>query len=296
MNYTIQNQYLQVEISSRGGELRSIQDSRGREYLWQGDPASWDERGPNLFPYIGRTTDQTYTLRGKSYHMPLHGFLSGSQMTLVSQTADCLSLCLKDCRETLEIWPFHFCLTITWTLKEASLTVTFQVENLDSRTMYFGIGGHPGFRLPVNPALRFEDYRVDFGPDAAPRQILLSPDCFVLEQDVPLQLENGRYLPLSHKLFEKDAIVMKDMPKEITVESPLDHKKIRACFPDMAYLGLWSFGSADFLCIEPWSSLPSRKDVVEDLETQPGLISLDAEKTYVNSWSISILTESPSET
>ena len=35
MNYKISNSKLSVEISSKGGELRSIQDAEGKEYLWQ---------------------------------------------------------------------------------------------------------------------------------------------------------------------------------------------------------------------------------------------------------------------
>ncbi|WP_308784031.1 aldose 1-epimerase family protein [uncultured Blautia sp.] len=291
MNYTIKNQYLAVEISSSGGELRSVRDSEGTEYLWQGDPDSWEERGPNLFPYIGRTTRQTYTYQGKEYHMPLHGFLIGSEMELADRTDDSLSLCLKTSQKTLVIWPFHFCLTITWKLDGSTLSVSCQVENQDEKTMYFGIGGHPGFHIPMDSSLVFDDYRIDFGKNASPQQILLSDDCFILEKNVPLELEEGRYLPLSHELFARDAIVMKNMPKEITIESPKSHRKIHATFPDMDYLGLWNCGNAPFVCIEPWSSLPSRKDLVEDLETQPNLISLKAGKKYVNTWSVSVISD-----
>ena len=56
MIYEIENQYLRVQISSKGGEFQSIRDKSGREYLWQGDEATWTDRGPNLFPYIGRMT------------------------------------------------------------------------------------------------------------------------------------------------------------------------------------------------------------------------------------------------
>lgn len=294
MNYKIKNEYLTVEISSKGGELRSIQDTEGTEYIWQGNPDSWDESGPNLFPYIGRTTKKLYTYQGQHYHMPLHGFLSSSEMELKEQTENSLSLCLKTSDETLEVWPFHFLLTITWKLDNSTLTVTYQVHNQENKTMYFGIGGHPGFHLPLNTNLTFEDYRVDFGENATPQQILLSDDCFVLEKTVPFTLENKRYLSLSHDLFEKDAIVMKNMPKQITIESPKDHKKICVSFPDMEYLGLWSCNSAPFVCVEPWSSLPSRKDIIEDLETQPNLISLKSGKQYINTWNISIISENRS--
>ena len=56
MNYKISNSILTVKISSRGGELRSMCDSDGQEYIWQGDKEIWEDRAPNLFPYIGRLT------------------------------------------------------------------------------------------------------------------------------------------------------------------------------------------------------------------------------------------------
>ena len=92
MNYKISNSKLSVEISSKGGELRSIQDAEGKEYLWQGDVASWTDRGPNLFPYIGRMTDGQYRYQGKMYHMDIHGFLPYMEMTLVEKKEDELVL------------------------------------------------------------------------------------------------------------------------------------------------------------------------------------------------------------
>ena len=49
MNYTIENDRLKIQISSRGGEMQSVIRD-GREYLWQADPQYWDEKAPNLFP------------------------------------------------------------------------------------------------------------------------------------------------------------------------------------------------------------------------------------------------------
>ena len=50
MIHTIQNQHLQVSASTAGAELRSIRGCGGTEYLWQGDPAYWGDRAPNIFP------------------------------------------------------------------------------------------------------------------------------------------------------------------------------------------------------------------------------------------------------
>ena len=58
----------------------------------------------------------------------------------------------------------------------------------------------------------------------------------------------------------------------------------------MTYLGIWHTPKAnvDFVCIEPWTSLPSRDGIIEDIEKQDNLICLDVNKEYENTWSITI--------
>ena len=67
-------------------------------------------------------------------------------------------------------------------------------------------------------------------------------------------------------------------------------RRVTVSYPDMDYIGFWhaTLTEAPYVCIEPWSSLPSRQDIVEDLSTQPGLKSLKAGGVYRNSWSIEI--------
>ena len=95
---------------------------------------------------------------------------------------------------------------------------------------------------------------------------------------------------LSHGLFDDDAIILSDIPRMITLKSDLGKKKICVEYPGMNYLGIWHWPGTDapYVCIEPWSSLPSRKDVIEAFETQENLISLDSGKVYENKVTISI--------
>ena len=55
--------------------------------------------------------------------------------------------------------------------------------------------------------------------------------------------------------------------------------------------GIWSPAgkNAPFVCIEPWMSLPSRQDVVEDLERQPGIRVLAPGEVYENRLNIRLL-------
>lgn len=235
MNYTISNEKLTLVVSSKGGEFQSVKDAEGQEYLWQGDAATWTDRGPNLFPYIGRMTEKSYKYQDTVYHMDIHGFLPYDEMELVEQKADSLTLRLVSSPETRKQYPFEFTLDITWKLEGEKITITYQVKNTDDKKMYFGIGGHPGFQIPIEKNLKFEDYRIDFGEDSKPRRILFSEDCFVLEEDEAFALEEGRYLNLEHNLFDDDAIVLKEMPREVTLESAKGSKKITVAFPRGEY-------------------------------------------------------------
>jgi len=290
MKYEISNEFLKVKADAEGAILWSVTDKDGFEYIWQGDDRYWNEHGANLFPYIARLWEKSYIFQGKTYHMDIHGFLPYDEMELVEQKADSLTLRLVSSPETRKQYPFEFTLDITWKLEGEKITITYQVKNTDDKKMYFGIGGHPGFQIPIEKNLKFEDYRIDFGEDPKPRRILFSEDCFVLEEDEAFALEEGRYLNLEHNLFDDDAIVLKEMPREVTLESAKGSKKITVAFPDMDYLGIWHWPhvEVDYVCIEPWSSLPSRKNVVEDLEKQADLLSLESGQEYTNTWSITI--------
>ena len=82
-------------------------------------------------------------------------------------------------------------------------------------------------------------------------------------------------------MFDDDAIVLTNSGSSVTLRSPNGTHSVRAEYPDAPYIGFWHRPKTDapYICIEPWYSLPSRQDVVEALETQPSLLSVEAGKT-----------------
>lgn len=288
---TIKNNCFTAAINLTGAQLWSIQDNTGREYLWQGDPLTWPDKAPVLFPYIARMTDKSYTFQGQKYEMDIHGFAKDSLFQVLEHQENKLTLHLHENAETLKQYPFCFDFYITYILTENTLSVEYRVENRSQYTMYFGIGGHPGFRVPLEDDLSFEDYSVIFHEKCQPKRVAFSQDCFVLEPPFPpFALEEDQKLSLRHDLFDEDAIILENMSREITLYSEKGCRKVTVSYPDMTYLGLWHWPHTEvpYLCIEPWSSLPSRKNVIEALEQQENLISLPAQETYVNCWSITI--------
>lgn len=290
MKYQIKNDKLQVEIMDLGAQMCSVKDAEGTEYLWQGDPNYWGDMAPNLFPYIARMTDKKYTVYGKTYEMDIHGFAKDTVFNVEKKSENHIVFSITDSQITLEQYPFAFLFEIDYRLEDNRLLVTYGVKNKDNKTMYFGVGGHPGFNVPLEEGLNFEDYYLEFDTVEPVKHIGFSDDCFVTGKDIPYELKNGTGIELRHDLFDNDAIILGGMSKGVTLKSDKGKKSIHVTYPDMSYLGLWHWPKTDapYICIEPWSSLPSRKGIVEDLAMQPGLVTLDANGEYYNRFVIEI--------
>lgn len=311
MIYTLRNSEMEVQVSSKGGELVSMKDADQTEYIWIGDATYWKRHAPQLFPCIGRLTNNQYRMDGALHEMGQHGFLRDYELTKVeseeqagaetvrdaagqagaeAETVTSLHLQLQSDTSTRQLYDRDWTVDIFYSLCGKTLSVRFQVRNCDTRTMRFGYGIHPGFNVPLNPALRFEDYRLDFHEVSTPKQMELTERYTISGGMHDYALAEGRYLPLQHSLFDHDAIILKDMPHTVTLGSQKDEKKVTVTFPDMPYLGIWHAPETDapFVCIEPWSSLPSTDGVIDEFETKPDFITVEPEETYTNSWSISI--------
>ncbi len=290
MIYTLKNSEMEVQVSSKGGELVSLRDAEQTEYIWIGDARYWKRHAPQLFPCIGRLTNNQYSMDGALHEMGQHGFLRDYELTKVEESETSLHLQLQSYASTRQLYDREWIVDIFYTLCGKTLSVKFQVRNCDTRTMRFGYGIHPGFNVPLNPALRFEDYRLDFHEVSTPKQMELTERYTISGGMHDYALEEGRYLPLQHSLFDHDAIILKDMPHTVTLGSQKDAKKVTVAFPDMPYLGIWHAPETDapFVCIEPWSSLPSTDGVIDEFETKLDFITVEPEQTYTNCWSISI--------
>ena len=285
MLHTIQNEFISVTVNSHGAELWSIKD-HDTEYLWQGDKAFWEDRSPNLFPYIGRMIGKAYSYKGKIYPMQIHGIALYSDFELVEESSAKLVFCLNSSAESLKQYPWEFSFKVIYTLNGNKLDVTFAVENKSESTMLFAVGGHPGFHVPAD---KFTQYCLRFDDKCEPERILFTKDCFVEDHTAAYALVNGTDIPLHHDMFDEDAIVLKNTAKAVTLTCG-DGKGVTVEFPQMEYIGFWhQVGQpCPYVCIEPWSSLPSPKGEKTVLDTQEDLLRLEAGKCYENTWSIII--------
>ena len=269
MIYTISNEKIRVQISDKGAELQSVVNlADGCEYIWQGDPKYWDDRAPTLFPICGRFFGGKYTYRGKEYAMGSHGFAAKQTFVVSAQSADAITMTLRDNEETRAQYPFAFSLDLTFSLCGATLHVDAKISNAGEEMLHATFGAHPGFNVPFTAGHDFSEYSLTFGEECSPNQMGITPEGFYTGQCRSLPLVDGVKLPLDHEQFAIDGIFMSRIANRVTLGAEGDPHGVTMDFADFPYLGVWQEYGKDtpFLCLEPWCGLPSYPGVPDDIE------------------------------
>ncbi|MBD5139092.1 MAG: aldose 1-epimerase family protein [Ruminococcus sp.] len=288
MQITIASEKTTAVIDSFGAELHSLKDAAGSEYLWQADPAVWKRHAPVLFPFICNTDSKKYTYEGQEYRLANHGFARDSEFELASSDGSSAEFLLKSSAETLKLYPFDFELRIRYTLSGNKLTVSYTVKNTDKKDMYFFIGGHPAFNVPMGG----EDYDNYFVEYEKPETIIQE-----FKGKTTVIADSTAKVPLSHELFAND-VFMKDAPQSswIALVSEKSGRKIKLNYDPKGCIAVWSSyfedkavtEQAKFVCLEPWSSVPVYCDKEDDITKMSHAIRLAPEKEYVFEYSIEV--------
>ncbi|MBQ6420572.1 MAG: aldose 1-epimerase family protein [Clostridia bacterium] len=246
MLYTIENERFRVTVNDFGAELNSVFDKTTEtEYLWQGDPAVWSGRSPILFPIVGRLKDDLLLYKGKRCTLPKHGFGRRSEWTPAEKQDTSVTFILQDSPETLEMYPFRFLVSVTFSLRGSALLVTHEVKNTGDEDLYFSIGAHPGFRCEMGDKLRFEH------PETLYTQKIDLKESLRLPDRIPV-LDNADTITITPDIFNEDALILSGMrSKAITLERA-NGKNVHFTYGDAPFLGIWAKPGAPYVCLEPW--------------------------------------------
>lgn len=284
MATTISNSKLKASINPKGAELISLQrmDS-GKEYIWEGNPEFWAKHSPILFPIVGTLKDNTYIYKDKTYNLPRHGFARDLDFELISHEKDSAIFSLKSNEITKGIYPFDFELQLIYSLKDSELTVTYNVINNDPDGMYYSIGGHPAFALPD----KFEAYSLEFEPNENLIAYELEND-LLSEKTKNITFKNNR-LPLTYSLFEKDALIFKQLKSDTIqiLENTIPFLNFK--FKDFPNFGIWTKSNAPFICLEPWAGYSDVLNTTGKLSEKEGIQVVEGNSSKEFSFSIEII-------
>ena len=259
MEYSIENEYLKVTVTTWGAQVKSvIRKCDGVEHMWQADKEVWGYHAPILFPHCGRVVDGKFEAKGKIYESGQHGFARLMEHEFVDQTGDTIVLELCSGPETLEKFPYEFRLVSTFTLENDTLHHTLTVENLDECELPFGIGYHPAFALPFDEKHVAADYELRFSETESPICINCLPHG-LMHGNLYLMPANIRSIPVNEHLFDNDSHCMVGLRSEtLGIYEKGTGRGVVCNISEFPYTLLWSKpGMPQFLCIEPWHSLPS---------------------------------------
>lgn len=179
-----------------------------------------------LWPLPNRVREKQYTYEGKHYSLAkiqrpggdpslIHGLVFDQpwhyeQPVVKSNSVSVTtSIAITPDSPHYQAYPFKSTLALTYTLTSSGVTVTYHVQNQDSRTLPFGFALHPYFALP-----------------AGPEQTSVSiPAHVVMEADKAL-LPTGRLLPLDGEMY-----AMFDLRTPV----PISHLKLDHVYTELQH-------------------------------------------------------------
>lgn len=287
---TVENEWLKVEIESHGAEVRRVKHKKnGLDYMWTGDNKYWGRVSPVLFPIVGRLKDDQYQVNGQTYKMTQHGFLRDVEFNVLEQTATNATFIFESAGRFSDVYPYEFKAIIRYMLEDDSLSVHWEIVNENQTEMYFSIGAHPAFKIPLLENETIEDYRLHFTP---------AEDKRVMEYELQNSLlhEKGSVndigtLPLTNSLFAHDALVFSNIDK-ITLVSNKSSHGVEVMFENFPFVGIWSKyiaedGSiAPFVCIEPWYGVADTYDTSGNFSEKFGNNMLKPGNTFHTEYSM----------
>lgn len=271
----LKNGNFRAEISEKGAEMRKL-TFKGKDRLWSGDPNVWASVAPVLFPICGGLKDNKFTVNGKEYELAKHGFAKLMDFTVESVTDTSATFLLTETEETLKSYPWNFEFRITYTLEESSVRIKYDVKNTSNTVMYTAVGGHEGYACDEG----IEDYDIIFEKEETLKSHKVVGT--VISKETDTVLYKSKTLPLYDKYFEVDALVFSDINSRCaTLRNRKTGEELRVDFEGLDYLLIWTKPGAKYVCIEPWTCLPSFREDGYAIEEKPGMTAVSPNEHFI---------------
>ncbi|QXE01385.1 aldose 1-epimerase family protein [Terribacillus sp. DMT04] len=280
----IENDLLKVEVAELGAEVRSVIHKDTKiSYMWNGDAAYWGRVSPVLFPIVGRLKNNQYKAEGNRYELSQHGFLRDAAFKVSHTTKSAVTFTLESNGSFKEIYPYEFRVEIAYQLDNDKLSVEWRVTNLEqAKTMYFSIGAHPAFRLPLLSGEETADYKLQLKP-VQHKQVTAYElvDGLIRESGQPTELP---VMTVNAHLFENDALVY-DHIEEVHLQSD-NGNGVAVTMSGFPFVGIWSKYDktektmAPFICIEPWFGIADTVEATGELSEKAGVQQLQPRSDF----------------
>lgn len=289
MLYTIKNNYLEVQISDNGAEIKSIK-YLGKDYLHNSDPKYWGRSAPLLWPNIGTIKNGTATIDGVSYPMKKHGFLRDTICNVESITDAKITFKVSANEDTLKLYPYNFTILITYELLEQSIHSNLEFINNSKSNMPFNLGLHPAFKVPLDDNETFEDYKIIFDVPGTYEMPTVNLTDGTVNYDIRFRtFTNLKELSLNYSDYDNDALIFEDIKAHQVILTNKDETHgVVFNFEDFPMLGIWTPCNikSPFICLEPWIGCADAPTSNGDFKSKRDLIYVEPNTSKTINYSI----------
>ena len=289
--YVLENQYLKVTVADNGAELCSVYDKENEvERIWDAEPSVWNRHAPILFPFVGKVANGVYRIDDKEYEMKTqHGFARDMDFELIEKTDSSITQKLVSNEQSKKLYPYDFELYVTHTLDSENprvLSVKWELKNVGSDEMYYSIGGHPAFTLPIKESNEKEEFFIGFEGSEELTYITINTDTglAIPNEKYTFKTEDGliKFFDVIYKtlIFEHEDI------KKVSIAKPDKTPYVTMDCREFPYLGIWTKTTGNFICLEPWVGRTDDEGFAGTLEEKVGEQKLNVGETFKITYSM----------
>lgn len=231
-----------------------------------------------LFPIVGRLNGGDYTVDGKRYELPIHGFLKDREMSVKAEGEDFVELYYRSTDKDKQVYPFAFEYSVRYALRPKELFEQHSLRNVGTTTMYYSFGLHPSFVLDGE-----KNGKTNTGTDILRFRKEIEPSLWRLDADgrfVVGKQDFGKVRQVgadSDTVARYGTLMLCDAQfKDVRLYTRGGSMWEIGLLPSPPVLAVWGQpdGADGFVCVEPWWGLNDFVDREPELSRKEGVNSL----------------------
>lgn len=162
--------------------------------------------------------------------------------------------------------------------------------------MFFTIGGHPAFRVPVLEETVQTDYKLLFKGNKELEYKLICPGegtadsshCYKLSLEKYGEYDGCR---ITENMFDRDALIFdKGQVQWAAIGYPDGKPYLSLECEGFTHFGIWSVPGAPFVCLEPWMGRCDDHGFAGEISEKPGILKVEPSGTFQKSYRIKVFT------
>ena len=154
------------------------------------------------------------------------------------------------------------------------LHVIWELRNNGTEQMYYSLGGHPAFTVPVADSSERDAYYLEFPERDALKYISTNPvnGFAAADKEYDLLLENG-FVQFFDGIYDTLIFDYQNI-KTVRIARPDKTPYVTMTCGEFPFLGIWAKEMGNFICLEPWIGRTDNDGFEGSLEEKLGMEKL----------------------